>query len=56
MRHHKKSSLDSTFLKGNKKAENTLNENLSNSDEDLVDISTDLEGQCWGKWVTFTSW
>ena len=31
------------FLKGNKKAKNILNQNLSNSDEELVDLLTNLE-------------
>ena len=39
----RESTADSTFFKGNKKAKNILNQNLSNSDEELVDILTNLE-------------
>ena len=37
------------FLKGNKKANNILDQNLSNIDEELVDILTNLEqnGVCF---------
>ena len=39
----KESSPESTFFKRNRKAENTLNQNLSNSDENLVATLTSLE-------------